>query len=140
MHKDEHFLEDFLAIVKEKRHSRKYSKKVSMLDLLYGQNFDMIRRLARKYIPCQNHEIPFYADLCGKCSCHYWAEYKKIRDSAFFAIFGRAYNTSDYQVSGICRNEFDKETKDKLREYVQKAQNFEQLGKIFSLIPKYSKS
>lgn len=136
---DAHLLDDFLRIMEEKRHYRSYNRKVSIRDLSRSCDWQRVRSAARKYLPLQEHEICGYVDICGQCSCYYTGMYENERNIAFRAIFGKEWNPLEYRISCVCREEFSEATKQKLREYYNKAQAYRALSTALRLMVKGSR-
>lgn len=136
---DEHLLEDFLKILEEKRYYKNYNGKQSIRDLLRHSDWKRVRLAARKYIPLQEHEIIPYIEICGKCSCYYTQIYELERNVAFRAIFNREWNTSDYRISCVCREEFSDKTKENLRKFYHLANDYRALSTTLRLMRKGSR-
>ena len=84
-----------------------------------------IKQAAKKLFPAMS--IAEHKKLAEKYSQEMKAadeQYSKTLDTEFEKLFGRKYEASDYKISGIARDEFSDEVKNKLRGLIDKSNTY----------------
>jgi hypothetical protein len=135
---NQHLLDDLLAVANEPVRRKGWSNPISPIAevrIRGARAAVSLRRLVRRTFPIQDHEAEWCAKLARFAAIKhedlYWT---KVR-TEFQKIHGRAYQISDYRISGVCREEFDSGTKDFLRFTIHKMQDLRTLADLILLIP-----
>lgn len=85
--------------------------------MAHGSDAGKVLIMANKEWTAADHKR--LAGLHSKAADDKQKEWSKVADQAAMKAWGRKYQVSDYKVSGIASDEFDKASKDKLRELAQ---------------------